>query len=75
MIRRFLTGSELDEKVLGVVGTSGSPIKTYAIFDRLNGSTPVQPHEVARSVWRLVERGKVTVRAGQGVSMKGQPAG
>ena len=63
--------SALDSGVLKIVRTENEPIKGQAIFDKLSATDAVQPHEVARSIWRLVDSGQVTVRADQGVLLAG----
>lgn len=65
---QFLSGSTLDQEVLKVV-EENQPIKAYLIYDLLRYHVCVRSHEVAWSVWRLEDEGKVSVRAGRGVSL------
>ncbi len=58
----------LDSDVYDVVRQE-APVKAHVVYDKLSAGNPIQPHDVARSIWRLVDRGQVTVRAGKGISL------
>ncbi len=60
------TSTALDSDVYDVVRQE-APVKAHTVYDKLSALSSVQPHEVARSIWRLVDHGRVIVHAGKGI--------
>lgn len=74
MSDEFLSGEQLDQEVLKVV-QERQPIKVQAILESLGETRNVYPHEMTRSVWRLVEAGHVSIRPGLEISLRERAVG
>jgi Mn-dependent DtxR family transcriptional regulator len=69
MAKDQLSSRELDSKVYTVVQEANEGVKGREIYGRLQATNAVHPSDVARSIWRLHDRGEVTVSAGRGVEL------
>ena len=60
--------AQLDEEIMTSLGSESSPITLEQILAKLrstsSSSSSVYMHELARSIWRLADEGKVIVESG-----------
>jgi hypothetical protein len=60
--------AQLDEEIMTSLGSESSPITLEQILAKLrstsSSSRSVYMHELARSIWRLADEGKVIVESG-----------
>jgi hypothetical protein len=57
--------TELNDRVLQLLNEQNPPDTVQAILDRMKEGDFVYKHEIARSVWRLANEGRIVVESGR----------
>jgi hypothetical protein len=59
------TLAQLEEEIMTLLGSESSPITLEQILAKLRSTRYFYKHELARSIWRLADEGKVVVESGR----------